>query len=314
VRPTPVLLLAYNRPEKLERLIEVLRRDAPPLVYVVVDGPKDWIPEDAARVEAVRAAVTKIDWDADVRTRFREQNIGLRRSVVDAVTWVTAEHGEVIVIEDDLLPGPDALPYLAHMLDRYRDDPRIGHVSGYNVVPGSVLADRAGSRLSVYPESFIWATWSRAWAHYDDSLAWPAPRDGSGLRRVVGNRFAALRWAQNFADARAGRISSWAYRWIASLWRHGLLVVTPNVNLSTYIGLDDGTHTVTSPKWRDLPVYDGPREALLTDAEGVDADAERWINRVVFAGTPMGVARGVAISAVLSLRQRWRARNARSSR
>jgi hypothetical protein len=309
VRPTPVLLLAYNRPEKLERLIEVLRRDAPPLVYVVVDGPKSWMPDDAARVAAVRAVVTTIDWDAVVHTRFREHNIGLRRSVVDAVGWVTSEHGEVIVIEDDLLPGPDALAYLAHMLDRYRDDPRVGHVSGYNVVPSSVLAGRAGSRLSAYPESFIWATWARAWAHYDDTLSWP--QKAHELRRVVTSRFAALRWAQNFADARAGRISSWAYRWIASLWRHKLLVVSPNVNLSTYIGLDDGTHTVTKPKWRDLPLYDGPRDALLSDAEGVDDAAERWISRVVFAGTPLGVARGVAISLVLGLRQRRRARTTR---
>jgi hypothetical protein len=308
VRPTPVLLLAYNRPEKLERLIDALRRDAPPLVYVVVDGPKSWVPGDEERVEAVRAAAARIDWDADVRTRFRESNVGLRRSVVDAVGWVTGEHGEVIVIEDDVVPGPDVLAYLAHMLERYRDDERVAHVSGYNVVPAEVLHGRAGSRFSVYPESFLWATWARAWAHYDDALAWPGRGDGPALRRTVASTWAAARWRQNFADARADRIASWAYRWIASMWSRGSLVVSPNVNLATYIGLDDGTHTVTRPKWRDLPVYDGPRAALLTDAEPLDPVAERWISRVVFGGTAVGVARGVAISVVLGARKRWRAR------
>jgi hypothetical protein len=314
VRPTPVLLIAYNRPEKLERLVTALRRLAPPLVYIVIDGPKSWIDGDTARVEAVRAIADLVDWDATVHTRFREANVGLRRSVVDAVSWVTGEHGEVIVIEDDVVPGPHVLDYLAHMLERYRDDERVAHVSGYNVVPPEVLAGRVGSRLSAYPESFIWATWERAWRDYDDALTWP--RDGadrSALRRIVGSPWAALRWRQNFADARADRISSWAYRWIASMWSRGALTVSPDVNLATYIGLDDGTHTLMTPRWRDLPLYSGPLEPLLTPASEPVPAAERWISRTVFSGTLSGVVRGIAISLALGLRKRRRSRRVNRS-
>lgn len=309
MRPTPVLLLAYNRPEKLERLVDALRLLAPPIVYLVIDGPKAWVDGDAERVESVRAVAERIDWGATVHTRFREANVGLRRSVVDAVSWVTAEHGEVIVIEDDVVPGPLVLDYLSHMLERYRDDERVAHVSGYNVVPPEVVGHRVGSRLSAYPESFIWATWDRAWRGYDDALAWPADAaDRAVLRRVVRSPWAALRWRQNFADARADRISSWAYRWIASMWSREALVVSPDVNLATYIGLDDGTHTLMTPRWRDLPLYTGPLEPLLEPASEPVPDAERWISRVVFAGTPWGVVRGIAISAALGLRQASRSR------
>ena len=309
MRPTPVLLIAYNRPEKLERLVTALRKLAPPLVYIVIDGPKSWIDGDTARVEAVRAVAEHVDWGATVHTRFRETNVGLRRSVADAVSWVTGDHGDVIVIEDDVVPGPHVLDYLSHMLERYRDDPRVAHISGYNVVPPEVFEGRVGSRLSAYPESFIWATWDRAWRMYDDTLAWPRDStDVAALRRVVRSPWAALRWRQNFADARADRISSWAYRWIASMWSRDALVVNPDVNLATYIGLDEGTHTVMTPRWRDLPLYDGPLEPLLAPASEPVAAAERWISRVVFSGTPWGVARGFAISLALGLRKSRRTR------
>ncbi len=309
-----MLLLAYNRPELLKNLVEGLRPLAPQLVYVVVDGPKPGDPSDAERVRAVQDAVAAIDWTTDVHTRFRPVNLGLRASVADAVTWATAEHGQVIVMEDDVVPGPHAVAYLEHMLERYRDDERVFHVSGYNVVPPGHLDHPAvGSRLSAYPESYIWATWARAWARYDDDLSWMTTGRARELRAITGSRFGVLRWQQHFADAAAGRISTWAYRWIASMWSHGGLAITPNVNLARYAGMEDGTHTVMKPRWGELPVYDGPLEPLLTPAGPLDATGEAWLNRVVFEGTPVGVVRGVAISAVLGARRRWRRRRAARS-
>ncbi|MEO5921634.1 MAG: hypothetical protein ABIQ01_10890 [Pseudolysinimonas sp.] len=312
MRPTPLLLLAYNRPEKLRGVVDALRVLKPALVYVVVDGPKAGNPDDAARVQSVRDVVAEIDWTSDVHTRFRESNVGLRRSVVDAVSWVTGEHGQVIVMEDDIVPGPHVIPYLEYMLELYRGDATIAHVSGYNVIPPAELSHPEQlSRRSVYPESYVWATWDRAWKHYDDELRWPGRGDGTALRRITGSRAAAMRWSQNFADARAGRISTWAYRWIASIWSQDAVTVGPNVNLTEYVGHADGTHTFMTPPWDELPLYDGPLGALLVPAGPLDPKAEAWNNRVVFAGTARGVVRGIAISVALSARGAWRRRRAR---
>lgn len=303
MRQTPLLILAYNRPDEMRGLIAALRIIRPMTVMVVVDGPKPGNPTDAVRVQAVRDAVSAIDWTDDVHTRFRPVNIGLRRSVVDAVGWATSEFGQVIVIEEDVIPGPDFIPYAEHMLERYREDDRISHISGYNVVPLSAMErPLAFNRLTIYPESIAWATWDRAWAHYDDNLGWGPRTAVNDVKAVVGSLPAALRWRQNFRDADAGRISTWAYRWIASMWANGRLILSPNHNLVTYVGQDDGTHTTTAPPWKELPLYSGPIQALLTADAEVDSAAEAWINRVVFRGTPFGVLRGVAITAVLSVR------------
>ena len=305
MRQTPLLILAYNRPEKVKALVERLRMLAPPLVMVAVDGPRTGKPGDDAKVRAVRDAVDGIDWGAEVYTRFRPVNVGLRASVVDAVGWAISEYGQVIVLEEDVLPGPDFMPYAEYMLELFRDDPRIAHISGYNVVPTNRMdMPDAASRLTVYPESIAWATWDRAWAGYDDDLGWGGAATVKVLRPIVGGVFAALRWRQNFSDARAQRISTWAYRWVASMWSRRQLVVSPNHNLVTYIGQDEGTHTTTVPPWTELELYSGERDALLVPPTGLDRSAELWVNRVVFRGTIFGVLRGVAITAVLALRKR----------
>lgn len=312
---TPLLLLAYNRPEKMRGLVEALRPLAPRVVYVVVDGPKPGDARDAERVQQVRDAVAEIDWEVELHTRFRPVNVGLRASISDAVTWAVREYGQVAVIEEDVVPGPAFLPYVDHMLDVFRDDDRIMHISGYNVVPRDVLsAPSRGSRLTRYPESIAWATWDRAWRLYDDGLSWPGARRIHDLRRVVGRRPAAAKWVMNFRDASAGRISTWAYRWIASMWAHDGFTVSPNENLVDYVGHDDGTHTVTGPSWRELPRYDGPIAPLLEGPVEHDDAGDRWVNRVVFRGTPLGVTRGIVVTGLLELRRRRRLRRALTPR
>jgi len=306
MRKTPLLVLAYNRPDKMRRLIDNLRAIRPDTLVIAVDGAKPGNDADLARVQAVQALVSTIDWTDDIETRFRPVNIGLRASVADAVSWSVSTYGETMVIEDDALPGADFIPYSIAMLDRYREDDHVAHISGYNLVPPSVLRSRGGSRLTIYPESFAWATWERAWTTYDPTLEWALNASVSELQKITGSRSGALRWKQNFGDAAAERISTWAYRWIASMWSHGAVNLSPNQNLVTYIGYDEGTHATLTAPWKELPLYDGPDGGLLEGTATIDEDAERWVARTVFGETPYGVARGVAISAALEARKVWR--------
>lgn len=310
MRTTPLLLLAYNRPDKVRRLIDRLRTQRPMTIMVAVDGPKPGNATDQARVQAVRDAVSEIDWTDDVDTLFRPVNLGLRKAVAGAVSWAVEKHGEVIVLEEDVLPGDLFLPYMTRMLDRFRDDSRIAHISGYNIVPQSELSS-AGSRLTHYPESIAWATWARAWAHFDDSLEWGSSVPIAELARTTGSRVSAVRWKQSFRDAATNRIGTWAYRWIASMWSRGDVVLSPNHNLVTYAGYDEGTNSALKAPWKELPLFEGELEEL-DDAEiTFDPNAESWINRVVFGGTVVGVLKGRVVSVLLDVRKLVRARRRR---
>ncbi len=309
MRTTPLLLLAYNRPDKVRRLIDRLRPQGHPTIMVAVDGPKPGNDADAAKVQAVRDAVAEIDWTDDVETLFRPVNLGLRKAVAGAVSWAVEKHGEVIVLEEDVLPGDLFVPYAAHMLERFRDDNRIAHISGYNVVPpGQLSPGGAGSRLTRYPESIAWATWARSWEHFDDSLEWGATVSVRELAGITGGRVSAARWKQSFADAAANRIGTWAYRWIASMWSRGDLTLSPNHNLVTYAGYDEGTNSALKAPWDELPLFEGTLDELDDADIRLDPRAEAWVNRVVFGGTAVGVAKGAVVSLILRARQAVRAR------
>lgn len=305
-RATPVVIIAYNRPDKVSRLIGSLNELKPKHVIFAVDGPKFHRPGDADKVAAVQSLAARIDWTDNVELRFRPANLGLRAAVTDAVTAAISEFGQAIIMEEDTMPGPNWIPYATEMLDRHRNAAEIEHISGYNLAPEHVqIGCGHGSRLSRYPESIAWATWDRAWNQFDGSLDWAMNASTADLAAIVGSRSGALRWKQNFADAEAERISTWAYRWIASMWSRDSFVLSPNQNLVTYGGYDEGTNSVLKAPWEELPRYDGPVSQCLERDVYFDASADRWIAKNVFAETPIGVVRGAAITAALTVRK-WK--------
>jgi len=301
----PVLLLAYNRPEKLSQLIQRIRVLRPSVLLVSVDGPKISKPGDKDLVLATQKIIQSIDWDVKIETRFREENIGLRLAVQDSVNWAISQYGKVIVIEDDAVPGPQLLDFFNFNLQKFADDQKVMHVSGYNVVPPQNLLSETGSRFSRYPESFAWATWERAWKHYDENLTWGLESSVRDIAKITGSTTSALRWKLNFHDAAAGRIGSWAYRWISSMWSQNGTTVAPNRNLLSYSGFDEGTHTVRSPRWKDLPIenlsFSENDNLTITDLE-----ADNWTGSSVFRENPSGIIDGVASSIVLEIRKQWR--------
>lgn len=312
MRDTPVVVIAYNRPDKVRRLISRLNESKPTNIIFAVDGPKVGKPTDAAKVAEVQSLVNNFTWTDNVETRFRPSNLGLRAAVTDVVSHAVSQYGQAIILEEDTLPGKNWFPYAQEMLNRYRSDTSIEHISGYNLVPDKFQTNIGqGSRLSRYPESIAWATWDRAWEKFDGSLEWALNASTGELAKIVGSTSGALRWKQNFADAEAGRISTWAYRWIASMWSRGSFVLSPNQNLVTYAGYDEGTNSFMKAPWSELDLFEGSLDVSTSGVPKFDAVADKWVGKTVFSETPFGVCRGVAISAALELRKLKRAQTAR---
>ena len=298
----PVLILAYNRPDQIRGLIDSMRPYAPKSVLVGIDGPKG-NSIDKERVEKVIKEVEAINWTDDVQILERKSNLGLRLAVPDAVTWAVSKVGRVIVLEDDVRVSKDFFPYINHCLEDYKDEHHIGHISGYNPVPKKFITNpNVRSRASLFPESYAWATWDRAWSRYEDDLSWSRGLGLGQLKELTGSMQAAVVWKMNFSDADSGAISTWAYRWVASLWKNKLLSIAPNVNLVDYQGQTEGTHTKGSRSWAELET----EEIMQLEPESVpslklaDALADNWIAKNIFRSTNLGVARRAAESLVLN--------------
>ncbi|MBI4883348.1 MAG: hypothetical protein HY826_04760 [Actinobacteria bacterium] len=300
----PVLLLGFNRPDRLADLVESLRATAPPVVRVAIDGPRATHADDLRRVSETRAAVQRIDWTDDVGTLFRDANLGLEQAVPAAVSWVLDEFESVIVIEDDVGVGGQFVEFATRALRTFEKRSEVFHVSGYNVVPQDIISDpAAAARLSRVAESFAWATWRRAWQHYDPTLKWGTDCSIAELAAVLGSRTAAIRWKQNFSLARHGRISSWAYRWMASIWQHDGYCLSPNCNLITYRGYRGGTHTRRRARWTEFPIE--PVDlAGVEEQVTFDVAADEYLHRQVFRATPLGIGLGPAEALALEALKR----------
>jgi hypothetical protein len=298
----PLLILGYNRPEKTRQLIDSLRNLQPNTILFSVDGPKCGNSVDALKVLEVEKVVETIDWQCSVETRFRDSNLGLRKAVVDSVNWALDRFGCVTVIEDDALPGPEFIQYSEFMIDRYRFQDEIAHINGYNIAPPDSLTYREmQNRISIYPASYAWSTWARAWKHFDTNLEWGTSVSIEELVGITGSLVGALKWKLNFLDAKAERIDTWAYRWIASMWSKNLKTIGPNINISSYHGWSDGTHTRSQPTWQQLEISNIDWDVLRDENLPISTDesAERWLSSNVYGETVKGLVRGVFASVAL---------------
>ena len=299
----PVLLLAFNRPQKLRALVESLRTAHPERVVVSLDGPREGREGDLPAINQCAEVLELIDWPCEIELIRHPANLGLRRAVEHAVTATVTKFGALIVVEDDVVVGPQFIDFMNHALKFFAEDERVMHINGYNVAPVGRLIDPSASwRLSRYPESFAWGTWDRAWKRYDTDLEWADRVTRRELQALVGTRLGAHRWKLNFNDARSGRISTWAYRWLASIWSYEGLIVSPNRNLVTYKGYDEGTHTRSKPSWIELPLGD-----VSFDCEypNLDLKADEWIGRQIFGESLRGLTRGALASTYLEARRHY---------
>jgi len=271
----PILIIGFNRPEMLSNLFQALKTSKPKNILFAVDGPRINQPADLIKVKQVQESIKRVDWHANIETRFRSENLGLKNSVVDAVSWAIEEYGEVIVLEDDAIPGPEFYEYMTFTLSKFRMNTQIGHVSGYNQVPKPFISNPQNLyRLSIYPESYAWGTWSRSWKFYKDELT-------INSELYLEKLFSRLVWNQYFDLAREELISTWAFRWINALWDNKFVCISPNVNLVSYIGQSEGTHTKRKPRANELPIsaYD---ELRITSNLEIDVKADKWIGKKIF--------------------------------
>ncbi len=159
------------------------------------------------------------------------------------MTWVFEQVEEAILLEDDCLPHPSFFPYCEELLDRYRDEDRVMHISGDNL--GFGRRGEASYFFSRYPHVWGWASWRRAWQHYDPDLReyleaddkdrWLGPFTDPAERRF---------WDRAWGESASGEIDTWDYQWAFACMDNRGLAINPNVNLVSNIGYGSGsTHT-----------------------------------------------------------------------
>jgi len=289
----PVLVMAFNRPDRLATLVDCLREVEPTRLYLAVDGARPDRDGEAERVQACRDLASAIDWDCEVRTLFQDRNLGCGLGVTTAITWFFGVEERGIILEDDIIPDPTFFGFCSELLDRYEDDDRVFAVSGANLVPPTELSHAEEAyRFTQVPHIWGWATWRRSWVlHRLDISDWrrrlPLHRLWTRAgRSVPGTVF----WASTFELLGRKQVDTWDGQLVLAAMATGQLTAISNVCLTENIGFGtDATHTVESMEGL-LPVMP---IALPTRPVPVKVDrrADRWTRRHHFGATAVGVTR-----------------------
>ena len=276
---TPVAFLIFNRPHTTERVFAEIARARPPKLLVVADGPRPDRPGEELLCAQTRAVVERIDWDCEVLTNFAEQNMGCKKRIASGIDWIFTQVPEAIILEDDCLPEPSFFRFCEEMLIRYRDDERVGMVSGGNLQFGRRRGD-SSYYFSRYTHIWGWATWRRAWQHYDrDIEQWPTFHQEGWVQQLFDRPGEQLYWEQSFELVHEGKLDTWDCSWTFASLLRGMLQIVPNVNLISNIGFGaDATHTHVVGEHANMPT--APIEFPLTHPQFLlaNTEADRFIS------------------------------------
>lgn len=238
----PIALFVYNRPKHTERTLKFLQQNelaSESRLFIFSDGPKTVADED--KVKEVREFIKKVDGFKTVEIIESQTNMGLANSVIAGVSRLTQTYGQAIVFEDDLISSPYTLTYFNEALDRYRNEEKVMHIGAYMYA----LKDEN------LPESFFyraatswgWATWARAWQHFEPNIDTLMAQFDSKKKHAFAIENTMNFWKQ-MQDFKNGKNNSWAIRWYASIFLKGGLTLNPSQSLVNNIGHDgSGIHS-----------------------------------------------------------------------
>jgi hypothetical protein len=246
---TPILFLTFNRPEITELVFEEIRKVKPSRLYVASDGPRATYIEDIKKIKQTRDIVNKIDWKCDLKELFRDENLGCGRACSEAVSWFFDNEEEGIILEDDTLPRPSFFEFCQELLDKYRDDTRVWHISGHKHL--GIKSDDYSYNFSNYPQLWGWATWRRAWQNYEFNLSSSLSLIENSLNNYNifrSDKEIELR-IKILKKVLSGRLDTWDYQWEFTIRINNGLSIRPSVNLVENIGFGEAaTHTKKSPR------------------------------------------------------------------
>lgn len=257
--PAPIALFVYRRPAATRRVLESLfacRGLDECRLHVYSDGPRD--ATDDGDVAATREVVRAFQRPG-MRLVERAHNRGLAESIIAGVDELCGESGAAIVIEDDLVLGPEFLTFMNRGLARFEADERVFQINGY-VYPADLSQANDDAFFLPIVGTWGWATWSRAWARFDRQAGASASVLANPETARAFDLDGAFPFARMLRRQLAGEIDSWAIRYYLSMFECRGLALYPSRPLVANLGLGRGaTHT----RWSDAALRTTPYTGRL---------------------------------------------------
>lgn len=245
----PVAVIFFARPDLLQITFEAIREARPKKLFLIQDGARINNESDSINIKKCREIINNIDWDCEVYKNYSEENLGCGLRVYSGITWAFEHVDRLLVLEDDCVPAQALFPFTAELLEKYKDDNRVGIICGmnnlgvYNETPNDYFYTTSGSIWG-------WATWKRVWDTMEYDLVFLNDKYST---KIVYQTDSKLKEMGKFLldNLEQGkRLSSWSFQLGMNNLLQSQLNIVPKYNLITNIGMSENSaNSVSSIKF-----------------------------------------------------------------
>lgn len=258
---TPVLLLVFNRPEKTKRVFDVIKSVKPTKLYVASDGQRYNYTNDIEKIKEVRTIVSNIDWECDFKFLFHDNNLGCSLSGKTAWDWLFSHEEEMIFLEDDGVVSKSFFWFSQELLDKYRNNNKIGFIgsANYDVTYGknSYFFSRLGCG------TYGMATWKRVYDLYEYKIeSFKELKKKQSFRDSFSSIFEYKFRLKQFSRYFNKGGNTYDIQIAYLIYKCKMFWVVPNINMVTNIGFDDESSNYTGDTNRLIANIYGNRKCF----------------------------------------------------
>jgi hypothetical protein len=246
-----IIVIAYNRPDSILRLLNSLRLASYPKKKVPLIISIDY--QNSVNHDEVVKIAKDFEWQfGEKRIIEHKNNLGLKKHVISCGNLVV-DYGAIIMLEDDIFVSPYFYNYASEALNFYQNSDEIGGVSLYchkknflTNLPFELIPD---SNDVFFLQ--IASSWGQAWTQkqWYDFMDWMSHDEGDLLCLPPSVRL----WPD----------SSWLKCFIRYLIVKDKFFVYPNKSLSTNFG-DSGTHNLNKNVEYQVSLFIGNEFKFIT--------------------------------------------------
>ena len=243
----PVLLIFFTRPDTFRKVFERVKEARPAKLFLACDGPRLNHPEDLKLINECQIIAENIDWECEVFQNYAEENMGCGMRPQSAISWAFEKVDRLVVLEDDCVPHRSFFPFMEEMLERYKNDERIGLVCGFNHFLNWECGEYSYFFTKVGPMAGAWGTWRRIWKMYDytiknieDPLIQRLIYDDITFSRAKKKKLELFKKTA-YKIKNNENITYWDVQFSYLKSTQSLLSIVPKVSLASNIGLGVGS-------------------------------------------------------------------------
>jgi len=237
----PVLVVTYNRPDNLGKMLNQISTLGIKKIYIAIDGPKNGT--DSVIVSKNSKTIQQfIDRRyLNIKVWFRSENLGLVQSMLSAIDWFFSHENRGIILEDDLNLTKSFFEFAEHGLEIYESNSEIFMVTGNQFF--SEVGPRNAVSIANYPLIWGWATWSSRWQKFRNTLdESKVPKNNAKIKNNV-----YFFWKMGYIKSVNLQNQSWAILLATYMRFSKLISVVPNSNLVSNVGFGEASTNTLLP-------------------------------------------------------------------